>query len=96
MLLHPGSVGPLHPYRDARGWAFTGEAFSDPLHGWAFAAEACDATDRDSAGRITVPVLWDKQEGRIVDNESADIVRILDTVFGDGSLYPADLAGETA
>ena len=84
----------LDPYRDARGWAFTGAAFADPLHGWRFLQEAYDATDRDFAGRITVPVLWDEQEGRIVNNESADIVRILDTVFGDGSLFPADLADE--
>jgi glutathionyl-hydroquinone reductase len=84
----------LHPYRDGRGWAFTGEAFSDPLHGWQFLQQAYDATDPDFAGRITVPVLWDKQEGRIVNNESADIVRMLDTMFGDGTLFPADLADE--
>jgi putative glutathione S-transferase len=88
------SVSPLHPYRDARGWAFTGEAFSDPLHGWSFLQQAYDATDPDFAGRITVPVLWDKQEERIVNNESADIVRMLGTVFGSGALYPADLAEE--
>ena len=84
----------LHPYRDARGWAFTGERFSDPLHSWQFLEQAYDATDPDYAGRISVPVLWDKQEARIVNNESADIVRMLDQVFGDGSLYPADLGGE--
>jgi putative glutathione S-transferase len=88
------SMSAVDPYRDARGWAFTGEAFSDPLHGWSFLQQAYDATDPDFAGRITVPVLWDKREERIVNNESADIVRILGTVFGDGSLYPADLAAE--
>ena len=41
-----------------------------------------------------MPVLWDRLQERIVNNESADIVRMLDQVFGDGSLYPADLAGE--
>jgi glutathionyl-hydroquinone reductase len=84
----------LHPYRDARGWAFPGGEFTDPLHGWAFLQEAYDATDPDFAGRITVPVLWDKRAGRIVNNESADIVRMLDQVFGDGSLCPDDLTGE--
>ena len=88
------SISPLHPYRDGRGWAFTGEAFSDPLHGWAFLQEAYDATDRRFEGRITVPVLWDRHEERIVNNESADIVRMLDQVFGDGSLHPAHLADE--
>ncbi len=35
-------------------------------------------------GRVTVPVLFDKQSGRIVSNESADIVRMLNGAFGDG------------
>jgi putative glutathione S-transferase len=88
------SLSWLHPFRDARGWAFAGGAFTDPLHGWAFLKEAYDATDPNFAGRITVPVLWDKEENRIVNNESADIVRILDQVFGDGSLHPPELASE--
>jgi putative glutathione S-transferase len=88
------SLSWLHPYRDERGWAFRDGAFADPLHGWEHLAEAYDATDPDFEGRISVPVLWDRLQERIVNNESADIVRMLDQVFGDGSLYPADLAGE--
>lgn len=90
---------PLHrldPFRDARGWAFTGGEFTDPLHGWRYLQEAYDATDPDFEGRITVPVLWDEREGRIVNNESADIVRMLDEVFSDGSLHPPELAREIA
>jgi glutathionyl-hydroquinone reductase len=37
----------------------------------------------DYEGRVTVPVLWDKQTGTIVNNESADIIRILNTAFND-------------
>jgi putative glutathione S-transferase len=88
------SMSWLHPYRDARGWAFRDGAFADPLNDWDFLSEAYDASDPDYAGRVSVPVLWDKQEERIVNNESADIVRMLDEVYGDGSLRPEDLADE--
>src|SRR5262249_4222223 len=51
------------------------------------------------SGRATVPVLWDKQRQTIVNNESADIVRMLDGAFskfatGDIDLYPPDLSAE--
>ena len=84
----------IDPYRDERGWAFTGGEFNDPLHGWSLLQEAYDATDPDFEGRISVPVLWDEEEERIVNNESADIVRILDLGFGRGELHPPDLRRE--
>lgn len=84
----------LDPYRDERGWAFSGGEFTDPLHAWDFLSEAYDATDPDFAGRISVPVLWDEQDRRIVNNESADIVRILDIGFGTGALHPGELQEE--
>jgi putative glutathione S-transferase len=88
-----------NPFRDARGWAFAGEGFVDELHGWDFLAEGYDATDPDYAGRISVPVLWDRETGRIVSNESADIVRMLNAEWdewGDRSvdLYPEPLRAE--
>jgi putative glutathione S-transferase len=88
-----------NPFRDARGWAFAGEGFVDELHGWDFLAEGYDATDPDFAGRISVPVLWDRETGRIVSNESADIVRMLNAEWdewGDRSvdLYPEPLRAE--
>jgi putative glutathione S-transferase len=86
----------IDPYRDERGWAFTGGEFEDPLHGWSFLREAYDATDPEFEGRISVPVLWDEEEERIVNNESADIVRILDLEFGRGALHPPDLRDEMA
>lgn len=97
------------PYRDGRGWAFTGERFTDGpggeyvdrLHGWDFVAEAYRLSDPDFAGRITLPVLWDTETQRIVSNESADIVRMfasedsLGALGGRGlDLYPARLRGE--
>jgi putative glutathione S-transferase len=89
----------IHPYRDERGWAFPGGEFTDDLHGWDFLSEAYDATVDDYDGRVSVPVLWDKETGRIVSNESADIIRMLGSEFdewGDPSvdLYPEDLRAE--
>jgi glutathionyl-hydroquinone reductase len=90
------SVSYAHPLRDDRGWAFPGGEFCDDVNGFAFLAEAYDRSDPDYDARHSVPVLWDKQEGLIVNNESADIVRMLNTEFdawGDAGvdLYPADL-----
>ena len=77
------------PYRDERGWAFTGGRFTDEVNGFDFLEQAYDATDPDYDGRVSVPVLWDKEDGLIVSNESADIVAIFDEWAG-GDLYPAD------
>jgi putative glutathione S-transferase len=93
-LDHAVPMSWLHPYRDARGWAFRDGAFADPVNGWDFLSAAYEATEPGFDGRVSVPVLWDKQERRIVNNESADIVRMFDQVYGDGSLRPADLADE--
>jgi putative glutathione S-transferase len=87
------------PYRDARGWAFTGGEFVDRANGFAFLSEAYAATDPGFDGRVTLPVLWDTQTGQIVSNESGDIVRMLNAGFGDLArrdvdLYPAPLREE--
>ena len=87
------SISYAHPYRDERGWAFPGERFTDQLNDFSFLQEAYDATVEDYAGRVTVPVLWDKDAGRIVSNESADIIRIFDEWAG-GDLYPPDKRAE--
>ena len=97
----------LAPFRDERGWAFSGERFEDGpggeyvdrLHGWRFMSEAYDISDPSFDGRITVPVLWDTVGGRIVNNESSDIVRMMsfaDSLGGLGhggelELYPQAL-----
>jgi len=91
----------VDPIRDERGWAFT-EApgcSPDPINGFRFLIEAYLATDPAFEGRVTVPVLWDKKEGRIVNNESAEIMRTLNSEFdewgrADIDFYPEDLRGE--
>jgi putative glutathione S-transferase len=95
----------VDPYRDDRGWAFrpgtvTPPGQADPLHGWSFLSEAYEASDPAFDGRVTVPVLWDTKTERIVNNESAEIVRMLNAEFdafaGDPGLdlYPEDLRDE--
>ncbi|MBM3633900.1 MAG: glutathione S-transferase family protein [Actinobacteria bacterium] len=78
----------VDPIRDDRGWAFrAGPGWSeDPINGFLFLAEAYAATDPSWTGRVTVPVLWDRQTRTIVNNESEDILRILDRAFGDLAL----------
>ena len=91
----------VDPVRDERGWAFReGPGHGpDPVNGFRFLAEAYTATAPDFAGRVTVPVLWDRETGRVVNNESAEIVRMLNREWdrwGDASLdlYPEDLREE--
>ena len=76
----------VDPIRDERGWAFTDAVGGpDPLNGFRFLAEAYRATDRDFDGRVTVPVLWDKKTGRVVNNESSEIIRMLNAEFDEWS-----------
>ena len=87
----------LDPIRDARGWAFTGGRFVDEVEGMKFLAEAYLRTEGDFDGRVTAPVLWDREAGRIVNNESSEIIRMFETgVFGGAGpeLYPQELAAE--
>jgi putative glutathione S-transferase len=98
------------PFRDERGWAFTGESFEDGpggeyvdrLHGWSFMSEAYQVSDPSFDARVTVPVLWDTQSSKIVNNESSDIVRMMTSAEslgglghgGELELYPQPLHAE--
>jgi glutathionyl-hydroquinone reductase len=93
------SVSYVDPIRDARGWAFTGGEYEDPVNGFEFLSEAYIATDPDFDARVTVPVLWDRETGTIINNESSDLLRMLETVFAPlaehpVALYPASEAAE--
>ena len=92
-------VSYANPFRDERGWAFPGDGFVDELHGWDFLSEGYEVSDPTFDGRVTVPVLWDRETGRIVNNDSAHIVRMLNRewdAWGDASvdLYPEALRAE--
>ena len=87
----------VDPLRDDLGWRFLAP---EARYGWEYLSEAYALTDPDWSGRVTVPVLWDEQERRIVNNESADVVVLLneafDAVAADPGLdlYPAALRPE--
>jgi putative glutathione S-transferase len=92
------SVDVVDPYRDEGGWQFTPEkegCTTDSINGFDYLREVYVEADPDYTGRVTVPVLWDKQEETIVNNESREIMRNLTTVFaelGNGAdLAPSDL-----
>jgi putative glutathione S-transferase len=84
----------VDPIRDERGWAFTGGRYVDDVNGFTFLSEGYIATDPAYEARVTVPVLWDKESGVIVSNESADILRMLGTVFVPLAEHPVDLYPE--
>jgi putative glutathione S-transferase len=84
----------VDPIRDERGWAFTGGKYVDQANGMRFLSEAYLATDPGYRARVTVPVLWDKQTGQIVSNESADILRMLGSAFAPLAEHPVDLYPE--
>src|SRR4051795_7713938 len=77
------SLSVVDPIRDERGWAFRdGPGYShDPVNGFEFLSEAYVATEPHFHGRVTVPVLWDKQTKRIVNNSEDDICRMLSDCF---------------
>ncbi|MEJ8562385.1 glutathione S-transferase C-terminal domain-containing protein [Yoonia sp. GPGPB17] len=84
------TVSYARPNRDDQGWVFDKEGeFSDPLLGVRAVHEVYSADPMQYTGRLTVPVLWDKVQGRMVSNESADIVRMLNAAFDGPDLYPA-------
>ncbi len=92
-------VSVVNPVMTKKGWRFGGSpgADDDPLFGAHYLYELYARADARFSGRATVPIVWDMKRNVLVNNESADIVRMLDTAFeeiapSDLCLYPADLA----
>lgn len=95
------SVSVVSPVMTPQGWRFGDYpgATDDEVNGSTYMHEIYTKADPHVTGRATVPVLWDKKHETIVNNESADIVRMMNSGFGDladGSvdLYPEDLRAE--
>lgn len=95
------SVSVVHHFMGADGWTFKQDeaATGDDLYGLDFLHQIYTKADPNYSGRVTVPVLWDRKEQTIVSNESAEIIRMLNSAFdewGDGRLdfYPEALRGE--
>jgi glutathionyl-hydroquinone reductase len=102
----------VDPIRDEKGWAFRdpsgkipiGASFAstDPINGFQFLSEAYKTTHPEYDARVTVPVLWDRQTKRIVNNCEDDICRMFNDVFNDFAshkavdLFPKDFEAEHA
>ena len=87
------SLSVVEPERYDDGWEFS-EALPDPLYGADHLRELYTRADPSFTGRVTVPVLWDREREMIVNNESAEILRILDVGFDDLATRDVDLYPE--
>lgn len=85
------SLSLVQPERYNDGWEFNSN-YPDPLYGAEFLREIYVKADDSYTGRVTVPVLWDKKRETIVNNESEEIMRMLDKQFAEFDngvdLYP--------
>jgi putative glutathione S-transferase len=77
------SLSIVEPVRYEDGWEFS-EEYPDPIYGEDYLRDIYTRADADYTGRVTVPVLWDRERETIVNNESREIMRMLDTEF-DGA-----------
>lgn len=69
----------VHPDMLEHGWEFKDEP--EPLYGYTFAHQLYTHAKADYTGRVSVPILWDKEKQTIVSNESAEIIRMFNTSF---------------
>ena len=96
------SVSVVHPDMLEEGWSFASDfdgATGDALFGAAFLRDVYLKDSPRMTGRVTVPVLWDTAQGRIVSTESSEIIRMFDSAFsgltGRAAEYrPEDLVEE--
>jgi len=86
------SVSVVEPELDAQGWRFAEGA--DPENHARHIHEIYTRADPHYTGRATVPVLWDRKRRTIVNNESADILRMFNSGFGALARNPIDLYPE--
>lgn len=96
------TVDVVHPDMGTEGWEFRNDfpgATGDRVNGLKRLYEVYLQAEPAYSGRVTVPVLWDKQRRTIVSNESAEIIRMLNSAFDrqgarGGDYYPEPLRNE--
>lgn len=95
------SVSIVHPLMLEHGWTFETDAAAtgDSMFGLEYLWQVYTKADPHYSGRVTVPVLWDKQKNTIVSNESAEIIRMFNVAFNaltgdDQDFYPASLRSD--
>lgn len=92
----------VDPFMDVKGWVFSERrgCVPDTVNGASCLYEIYVKAKPDYTGRVTVPVLWDKKTGAIVNNESPEIIRMLNSEFdalatrGLADMYPRELRGD--
>lgn len=94
-------ISVVHPFMGEHGWTFAeGEGvIADPLFDADYLYEIYTAAKSDYTGRVTVPILWDKQTNTIVSNESSEIIRMFNSAFDEvgataGDFLPSALLAE--
>lgn len=78
------SVDVVHPLMLEDGWTFDADvpaATGDRIFGAPFLRDIYVRADPSASGRVTVPVLWDRETATIVSNESAEIIRMFNSAF---------------
>ncbi len=90
------SVSAVNSYMGAEGWTFEPGpgVIPDPINNAKRMYEVYLAADPEYSGRATVPVLWDKHRNTIVSNESAEIIRMLNSAFDEVGANPVDFYPE--
>ncbi len=87
------TVSVVHPDMLDKGWTFVTDsdgATGDNLYGLDFAHQVYTKADPGYSGRVTVPILWDKQLETIVSNESSEIIRMFNSAFNGITGYTDD------
>src|SRR5690242_13702694 len=77
------SLSVVEPVMPEQGWMFGSAAngTADSVNGFEYLHQVYTSADSSYTGRVTVPVLWDKSTRTIVNNESAEIIRMLNSAF---------------
>ncbi len=95
------SVSIVHWFLGDDGWTFDPGpgVVADSVNGATHLHQVYSAAEPHYTGRVSVPVLWDKRNAKIVSNESAEIIRMFNSAFdavgaAPGDYYPADLRAE--
>jgi putative glutathione S-transferase len=95
------SMSVVNAFMGDQGWTFEpgNHVVTDPIHNATRLHQIYTAAIPDYTGRVTVPVLWDKKSGTIVSNESAEIIRMLNSEFDtigatSGDFCPPELLAE--
>ena len=92
------SISVVHYLMGSNGWNFdkTEEVIPDGINNSKYLYEVYLKSSKDYSGRVTVPVLWDKETNQIVSNESSEIIRMFNSAFNkvgaiEGDYYPTEL-----